>query len=54
MRQVAQLADERAAELRDAHRRVRRSASLAIRNVSVVPQLPPDVLGMYVYLPLRD
>ena len=51
---MAQLADERAAELRDAHRRVRRSASLVIRNVSVVPQLPPDVLGMYVYLPLRD
>lgn len=32
----------------------RRSASLAIRNVSVGPQLPPDVLSMYVYLPIRD
>jgi len=51
---LAQLAHERAGELRDAHRRVRRSASLAIRNVSVEPQLPPDVLGMYVYLPIRD
>ena len=51
---LAQLADERANELREAHRRVRRSASLVIRNVSVVPQLPPDVLGMYVYLPVRD
>ncbi len=48
---LEQLARERADELREAHRRVRRSASLAIRNVSVAPQLPPDVLGMYVYLP---
>jgi hypothetical protein len=48
---LEELAHERAEELRDAHRRVRRSAALGIRNISVEPQLPPDVLGMYVYLP---
>jgi superfamily II DNA or RNA helicase len=48
---LEQLAYERANELREAHRRVRRSASLSVRNVTVEPQLPPDVLGMYIYLP---
>lgn len=43
---------ERAEALREAHRRVRRSASVMIRGVNVEPQLPPDVLGVYVYLPL--
>ncbi|BCL80058.1 ATP-dependent helicase HepA [Ktedonobacteria bacterium brp13] len=47
-----ELAKERANELREAHRRVRRSASLSVR-VNVEPQLPPDVLGMYVYLPYQ-
>jgi hypothetical protein len=47
---LAQLAQERADDLREAHRRVRRVASLSVR-VAVEPQLPPDVLGMYVYLP---
>lgn len=42
---------ERAEALREAHRRVRRSASTIVRGVNVEPQLPPDVLGMYVYLP---
>lgn len=41
----------RAEALREAHRRVRRSASVIVRGVNVEPQLPPDVLGMYVYLP---
>ncbi|GCF11079.1 helicase-related protein [Dictyobacter arantiisoli] len=48
-----ELARERARELREAHRRVRRSAALSVR-VSVEPQLPPDVLGMYVYLPYQS
>jgi hypothetical protein len=38
--------------LREAHRRVRRAASMSVR-VTVEPQLPPDVLGMYVYLPYQ-
>jgi superfamily II DNA or RNA helicase len=45
------LARQRAEDLREAHRRVRKAASLSVRNLSVEPQLPPDVLGIYVYLP---
>lgn len=45
-----QLARQRADELREAHRRVRRSASISLR-VRVEPQLPLDVLGLYIYLP---
>jgi hypothetical protein len=48
---LEQFAHERANDLLQAHRRVRRAASLSVRNVIVQPQLPPDVLGMYVYLP---
>ncbi|GAC1364570.1 MAG: helicase-related protein [Ktedonobacteraceae bacterium] len=48
-----ELARRRAEELREAHRRVRRSAALSVR-VRVEPQLPPDVLGMYVYLPQQQ
>ena len=48
---LEQLAHERANELLQAHRRVRRAVSLGVRNVTVEPQLPLDVLGMYVYLP---
>jgi len=44
------LARERAEALREAHRRVRRSAALSV-DVTVEPQLPPDILGVYVYLP---
>jgi superfamily II DNA or RNA helicase len=48
---LEQSARQRGEELLDAHRRVR-TASRA-RGVShrVEPQLPPDVLGLYVYLP---
>lgn len=49
---LAELARERAEILREAHRRVRRAASLSVR-VTVEPQLPPDVLGIYVYLPYQ-
>jgi superfamily II DNA or RNA helicase len=45
-----QLALQRAEELREAHRRVRRSASISLR-VRVEPQFPLDVLGLYIYLP---
>jgi superfamily II DNA or RNA helicase len=50
---LAQLARERAEALREAHRRVRRAASISVR-VTVEPQLPPDILGMYVYLPYQE
>lgn len=46
-----EVALQRGAELLDAHQRVRRASK--VRNVQyrVEPQLPPDVLGIYVYLP---
>ena len=46
--EVARLRGE---ELLEAHQRVRRASK--VRNVQyrVEPQLPPDVLGIYVYLP---
>lgn len=47
---LKQLAWERAEELREAHRRVRKVASLSVMRLRVEPQLPPDVLGIYVYL----
>ncbi|WP_111721117.1 helicase-related protein [Homoserinimonas sp. OAct 916] len=50
-------ASELAAKLRDDHIAVRRAArgeragELAVRGLSVRPQLPPDILGIYVYRP---
>jgi len=45
------VARQRGEELLNAHQRVRRASK--VRNVQyrVEPQLPPDVLGIYVYLP---
>jgi hypothetical protein len=48
---LEQLARERAEELREAHRRVRKVASLSVMRLRVEPQLLPDILGIYVYLP---
>lgn len=47
-------AQQRGADLLAAHRRVRSAARLAGPNagVAVEPQLPPDVLGVYLYLPV--
>lgn len=45
--------DERAAELLESHRRIRQSVSLKIRNLSISPQIPPDLLGLVVYLPME-
>ena len=44
-------ATRRGEELLDAHRRVR-DAARAHGSYRVEPQLPPDVLGLYVYLPV--
>jgi len=46
-----EVARQRGDELLEAHQRVRRASK--VRNVQyrVEPQLPPDVLGIYVYLP---
>jgi len=45
------IVEERAAQLLDAHRRIRTSAHLARRGLSVTPHLPPDLLGTLVLLP---
>jgi hypothetical protein len=42
---------ELAEELREAHRRVRRSTDQAVRGVQVTMQGHADILGTYVYLP---
>ena len=44
-------ANRRGEELLDAHRRVRQVSKLKRIQYSVVPQLPADILGIYVYLP---
>jgi len=50
---LEQLAHDRAATLLSAHRRVRESAR-AQGSYDVRPQLPVDVVGLYVYLPVAD
>lgn len=47
-----EVARERASELRDAQERVRESARLTGVTYSVDPQLPIDLLGVYVLLPM--
>jgi hypothetical protein len=42
----------RAAELEKSHKRVRQAVSLRVRELSVAPQLPPDLLGILVLQPL--
>jgi len=41
-----------AEDLREAHRRVRRSADHAVRGITVTAQGDADILGTYVYLPV--
>jgi hypothetical protein len=40
-----------ATELREAHRRVRRSTDQAVRGIRVTVAGDADILGTYVYLP---
>ena len=42
---------QRAERLLETHRRVRQSAGMPTRRLRVEAQLPPDVLGVYVFLP---
>jgi len=44
-------AERRAEQLLEAHRRVRTASQQKGIRYRVVPNLPPDVLGIYVYLP---
>jgi hypothetical protein len=41
-------------ELLDAHRRVRSGAGLARRGLAVTAQLPADILGLYIWLPVAS
>ena len=50
--EVNRRAQEYAAELRDAHRRVRRTVDQAVRGLTVTPAGDADILGVYVYLPV--
>jgi hypothetical protein len=49
---LEQAARERAAELLGAHRRVREGARITRVSYTVEPQLPADILGIYVLLPM--
>jgi len=42
----------RATELETSHKRVRRAVALRIRELKLVPQLPPDLLGILVLQPM--
>ena len=42
----------RAAQLKQAHDRVREAAKARVRTLRVEPQPPVDVLGIYVFLPV--
>ena len=53
--QLNDLAERRGEELLDAHKRVRKAAYRSDERrpqYRVEPQLPPDVLGIFVYLPV--
>lgn len=51
MPRLEQIARERAKELLAAHARVRSATRLRGVSQQVEPQLPPDILGLYVFLP---
>jgi hypothetical protein len=42
----------RAVELEKSHKRVRQAVTLRVRELTVAPQLPPDVLGLLVLQPV--
>jgi hypothetical protein len=42
---------DRAAELEKSHKRVRHAVALKIRQLTLAPQLPPDLLGILVLQP---
>lgn len=44
-------AQQRGEELLNAHTRVRQAARLKSLRYSIQPQLPPDLLGIYIFLP---
>jgi hypothetical protein len=51
-RKLMQVAADRGESLLAAHRRVRKASGAGVRGLRVEPQLPVDILGAFVYLPL--
>jgi hypothetical protein len=49
-----QIAEARGKEILDAHTRVRQASRRKGVKHAIEPQLPPDVLGVYVYLPVVE
>jgi superfamily II DNA or RNA helicase len=49
---VRTLAEQKAAALEEAHRRVRKSVDIPRRGLAVTPHLPPDLLGILVIAPI--
>lgn len=49
---VQTLMKDKAAELEEAHRRVRKSIDIPRRGLTVTPHLPPDLLGVLVISPI--
>lgn len=43
---------QRAQGLLESHRRIRQAVTMRVRGLSVVPQMPPDLLGLLVLQPL--
>jgi hypothetical protein len=43
---------ERAEELTESHRRIRQAVRLKVRNLTVTPQFPADLLGILVLQPV--
>ncbi len=48
---LEQVAIQRGEELLAAHLRVRQASRIRHLRYRIEPQLPPDVLGIYIYLP---
>ena len=48
---LEEYAGQRGDEILEAHRRVREATRLTGVKYEIEPQLPVDVLGIYVYLP---
>jgi hypothetical protein len=42
----------RASDLEKSHKRVRHAVSMRVRELSVEPQFPPDLLGLLVLQPI--
>jgi hypothetical protein len=49
-----QLAEKRGEDILEAHVRVRKSAKMRGRRPRIESNLPPDVLGVYVFLPVPE